>query len=105
MRNLILSILFSLLTLLSNAQDTASVFWELSLNTTQNFLTNGAVIGENQSASDQYKIYDYGGTSLSQSAYAKGGGFGFWPNEMAENQSRYCEFKASPRNGVSFQLT
>lgn len=87
------------------AQDTAIVKWELSSGVGGAYQTQGALVGVNQNVSDEYLIYGYGGTKLSQQAYASGGDIGYWPNETSENTDRYCEFKAFPRKGVSFQLS
>lgn len=88
-----------------SAQDSATVYWELSVNTAQSYITSGGVYAMEQTSTDSYVIRDYGGVETSQRVYSSGSGLGFWPDETSENMDRYCEFVVKPRNGLTFQLT
>ncbi|HAM99909.1 MAG TPA: hypothetical protein DCQ26_15005 [Marinilabiliales bacterium] len=105
MKKLLLFISFLTIGPFVKAQDTATVFWALNVNTTTSVITSGGVISSNQTATESYIIRDYGGTETSQRVYASGSGLGYWPNETTENLDRYCEFTVTPRSGLSFQLT
>src|SRR5690606_14389960 len=105
MKTNLLILVFFLAAFHLSAQDSATVYWELSVNTAQSYITSGGVYAMEQTSTDSYVIRDYGGVETSQRVYSSGSGLGYWPDETSENMNRYCEFIVKPRNGLTFQLS
>jgi pectate lyase len=77
----------------------ASVQWGLSSNQNPTF-TIGNVIGEAQSLTSMQVTYTAGGLQRSSPA----GTAGTWPDETAENSTRYMTFAVSPKPSYSLRV-
>jgi pectate lyase len=95
---------------LASAQDSASVTWNLTANTAVS-QTVGDVTGASErfsySATDSslcLQVRDYN-ISLTGGGQRLNLGQKTWPNETAENFSRYVQFAVSPKPGKSFHVT
>ncbi len=92
----------------ASASSPASATWPLSATTTTAATTAGALVAPDETASSQFVIRDYAGTSGSQRVYAPGGpgnGLGYWPNETEVNPDRYAQFVVRPQEGTTLEVT